>query len=254
VKTLLLYASIALMIGSASAAPVLCPSAGTIQTLINLSGAGGGCLINGVLFNNFSFSPSATGTGLLPSASQVSYTLDNPSLSTANGQLIYGFEFNPNLAVLGVGSQDILLNYSIMAQTPIITSIHLLMNAATTGTATAVVSEGPNRACIISVCSFLPLLQVTPGSPHQELVNIGPFSQIDVFKDIQVVSISPSGFASLSQVRDSVDLLIPEPASALLAMLGVLLIGVARLVQRRTSARSSGILRGDAQVRSGAGS
>lgn len=237
-KLLLLTATLTSVIGSALAAPVICPSAGTVQNLINLSGVGNGCLINGVVFNNFTFTPSATGSGLLPSASQVSYSLDNPGTTTGNGQLIYGFEFNPNLSVLGVGSQDILLNYTIIAPSAIISSIHLLMNAAIsgTGTAMALVSEGPNLACkgVGTLCQFLPIMSVTPFSPTQELAGIGPYTEIDVSKDIHVISTTANGFATISQVRDSVDLItnVPEPASAVLATLGVL-FGMGRLVHRR---------------------
>jgi hypothetical protein len=216
------------------ATPVACPISGNVATLIALSGAGNGCLINGLIFNNFTFTPSATGVGVLPVATQVAYTLDNPGTST--GQLIYGFEFIPNLSVLGIGTEDILLSYTIIAPSAIIASIHLLEVAVTTGTATATVAEGPNRACtgVGTGCTFLPTITSTTGTPHQDLLGIGPYTEIDVFKDINVTSTATTGNAAISQVRDSVDLTsaVPEP-STYSFMIGGGLIGLVMLIRRK---------------------
>src|SRR5215470_6278500 len=95
-KFMLIAAALALLSAwPVTAAPIPCPALGTYATLIGLSGAGNGCLINGLLFNNFTFAPSATGTGITPTATQVSYVLDDPALAL-NGDSVYGFDFNPN--------------------------------------------------------------------------------------------------------------------------------------------------------------
>ena len=239
-KNLLFCCLSAMLIGivpNVVATPVPCPTTGTVATLIVLSGIGDGCLINGLVFNNFTFTPSATGTGVVPTAAQVAYTLDNPGTSTGTGQLIYGFEFNPNLSVVGIGSEDTLLNYTIIAPSAIIASTHLLENSVTLGGTAATVAEGPDRGCtgVGTGCVFLPTLTVSSGAPHQDLLGIGPFTELDVFKDINVTSTSASGVAAISQVRDSVDLTtnttIPEPTTYL--MIGSALVGLATIRWRK---------------------
>ena len=224
------------------ASPIACPTTGTYATLEALSGTGDGCLINGLLFNDFTFTPSATGTGLVPTAAQVAYTLDNPGTSTGTGQLIYGFEFNPNVSVVGIGSEDLLLNYTIIAPSAEITSIHMLENATTFGAATALVAEGPDRACtgVGTGCVFLPIIEATPTAPHQDLLGLGPFTEIDVIKDINVTSSATNGIAAISQVRDAVDITtsttVPEPLGYAYALggLGLLALGRFRNKRRRS--------------------
>ena len=214
-------------------APIACPASGTYATLIALSGPGDGCVINGLLFNNFGLTPTASGTGAVPTASQVAYNVDDPGTGTGTGELIYGFEFNPDLSVIGVGTEDTLLNYTIIATAPIISSIHLLETAVASGTAAATTAEGPDRGCtsVNSGCTFLPIVQSTLAAPHQDLLGIGPFTELDVSKDINVTSLETAGIAAISQVRDSVNLTTaattPEPTSYvyLLAGLGLIALG-----------------------------
>ena len=216
------------------AAPIDCPTTGTVATLVGLNPTG--CFINGLLFDNFTFTPSATGTGLLPTQAQVSYTLDNPGTSTGTGQLIYGFEFNPNLSVVGLGSEDILLGYTIVAPSLEISSLHVLETALVSGTgSTATVSEGPDcgKTTIGGGCTFLPTITVTPTSPHQDLLGIGPYIEIDVLKDINVTSTNEGGLAGISGVRDSVDLTGTTPEPATCAIVGAGLIGLAMLRRKK---------------------
>ena len=176
----------------AQATPIACPTTGSLATLIALNPTG--CLINGLLFDTFAISPSATGTGTLPTAAQVTYTLDNPGTSTGTGQLIYGFEFNPNMTVSGIGAEDLLLTYTIVAPSAEITSVHLLENAVVTGTgSTATVSETDCGKLVVGGgCTFF-TDQVTPTSPHQDVLGIGPYTEVDISKDINVSSTTAGG-------------------------------------------------------------
>ncbi len=236
-KKLLLFVCLGTMLtalpGMASA--LACPSSGTYASLEALNPTG--CLINGLLFDNFTFNPSATGSGINPTATQVGYTLDNPGISTGTGQLIYGFEFNPNLNVTGIGSEDIDISYTIVAPVPEITSLHLLESAVVAGGGSATVSEGPDRGCtgVGTGCTFLTTIQATPTNPHEDLLGIGPFQEVDVFKDINVTSNVAGGTAGISNVRDSVDINnLPEPGT--MGLLGGALIGLSTLWRKKKKA------------------
>ena len=236
-KTLLLGVVVLVMMSSTlMAAPIACPTTGSMATLLALDGTG--CLINGLLFSSFTFTPSATGSGMMPTAAQMTYTLDDPGTSTGTGQLIYGFEFNPDLSLIGVVSEDILINYTIMAPSPMISSIHVLENATVTTGGTAIVSEGPDRGCTgaDTGCTFLPIVSVTPANPHQDLLGIGPFTELDVSKDINVTGSTANSIAAISQVRDSVDLAVTVPEPAAYILVGACLLGLTGLVRiRKTS-------------------
>lgn len=217
------------------ASAVNCAASGTIASLIALNPTG--CLIDGILFDNFTFNPSATGSGVLPTATQVSYTLDDPGISSGTGQQIWGFEFNPNLNVSGIGTEDIDLSYSIIAPAQEITSLHLLETAVVSGGAQATVAEGPDRGClgVGTGCVFLPTIQVTPLAPHQDALGIGPYTEIDVFKDINVSSTNEGGIAGISNVRDSVDInYTPEPAT--FGLLGGAFIGMSLFLRKKRKA------------------
>jgi hypothetical protein len=215
-QKLLLCICVALVLSAlpGTAAPACSTIVANYASLIALGS--GGCQINDLVFSNFTFTPSATGTGLVPVASQMAFSLDNPG-SSGTGP-IWGFEFNPNLSIFGIGSEDILIQYDITAPVPEIASVHLLETALVSTGATATVAEGPDCAKTTSVgaCTFLPIISVTPSAPHQDLLGIGPDLSVHVVKDINVVSTTANGFATISNVRDAVDeiTVVPEPASS----------------------------------------
>jgi hypothetical protein len=170
------------------------------------------------------------------------YTLDNPGVSIGTGQLIYGFEFNPGLAVIGSGGtpnavEDILITYTLVPTGRTITSAHLLENAAATGSGVGQVAENltfciasdPNPT--LGTCRMFggnPLLVTTAGPPglHNDAF-FGPWTSMTVSKDMNVASGTLGSTAVISQVRDSVDLntVVPEPATYGLAAFGFLAFG-----------------------------
>jgi hypothetical protein len=244
-RLLLSLAAVGGAIADTTADPIACPTTGTYQDLLNTD-AGGGCTINAgggrsLTFSNFTFTPAGVGT---PNASGVGYTLDDPGVGIG-GVPIFGFEFNPGLAVIGTAAnsnaiQDILLTYTVVPMGTTITSDHLLENAAATGAGLGQVSEDLTF-CIASdpnntsgVCRVFPgnpLLVTTAGSLHQE-VTFGPWTSMTVSKDINASSGAVGGTATISQVRDAVDLnVVPEPTTYGLVSVGLLALGY--LARRR---------------------
>ena len=224
--------------------PVPCPTTGTYQTLLNTD-AGGGCTISlgggaSLTFSDFTFTPAGVGT---PNAAAVGYTLDDPGTGVGGAQ-IFGFEFNPGLSVIGTPAnpnaiQDILLTYLVVPTGTAIVSDHLLQNATATGGGLAQTSEDL-MFCIASdpnntsgTCRVFPQLLVsTAGSSNVE-ANFGQWTSMTVSKDISAASGVVGGTATISQVRNAVDV-VPEPATYPLVSIGLLTIGY---FSRRRSVR-----------------
>jgi PEP-CTERM motif len=235
-------------IPGAMATPIACPTTGTYQDLLNTDAAGG-CTISlgggaSLTFSDFTFTPAGVGT---PTAAGMGYTLDDPGMGPG-GVPIFGFEFNPGLAVTGTTAtpdaiQDVLLTYLIVPSGTAITSADLLENAAATGAGVGQVSEDlmfclasdPNNTS--GTCrTFPPLLVTTVGGVLQDVANFAPWTSMTVSKDISASSGAVGGTATISQVRDAVDVTVsavPEPATFSLLAVGLLACGY--LARRRTA-------------------
>lgn len=235
---LLVTLALGLGIPNAQASILSCSPSGNYASLIALNSSGG-CTMADLTFSNFQIATSANGTGITPNVSQLSFVTDDPSINTTTGQAIYGFEFNPNLAVVGIGSEDILIQYDITSTTPDITSLHIQETAYKSGDNTAAtVTEGPDcgKTTLPSGCVFLSTLSVTTSSPSAEEQGLGPFEFIHVVKDINAVSLSHNGSVFITNVRDAVDEHgpdklgnTPEPGVSASLGVGLLLIGLGKL-------------------------
>jgi hypothetical protein len=161
--------------------------------------------------------------------------------------LVYGFIFNPGLAVVGSAAspnqiQDALLNYDISivggtASTNRISSIHLFETAAASGSGVASVSENDIGCTTPTTCStfIVNVSTINPPGQHQDILGLNLIS-LHVTKDINVTSGNTvGGFATISGVRDSVDQTssVPEPASASCVLFGGGLMVAAIALRRR---------------------
>ena len=210
-----------------------CPTTGTYLDLLNTNVAGG-CTINvggssSLTFSHFTFAATGPST---PNAAGVSYTLDDPGVGPGGGP-IFGFEFNPGLSVSGTNvTQDIMLSYLIVPHGVAIVSADLNETAAATGEGVGQVTENI-EFCIASdpnntsgTCRMFPHLHVTTGPPPalEDNRTFGQWTSMTVSKDINASSGASAGAATITQVRDAVDV-TPEPATYGLVGIGLLTIG-----------------------------
>jgi hypothetical protein len=192
-----------------------------------------GCTIGDKLFNNFTFTPTATGGATLLTASSVTLTpITGPDI---------GLQFNA-LWFAGTNQfQDTTIGFDV---TVVGGGSFLIKEASTltspggfTGTGAATVSEG---LCIGSPCT--PVLGTntinTAGTTIlSSNVIFTPSGTLHAVKDIGVTGGS-NGTANLSQVTDTFSQTqVPEPTSILL--LGSVMVVTGGFFRRRQAQKSS---------------
>lgn len=225
------------------ATPVNCSTVSDYTGLVATNG-GGGCTIGSgagqLTFSNFTFTGVASGTGTLPSDMGVS-VLNGVPATPPSTDTLYGFLFNPDLTVSGIGTEDVHIAYTVTAQSAIIDSLHLLVNEVSTGVgSSATVNETDTCSPPATPCTLFAGSTPPAAGFHEDLEGIGPYITISIDKDIDVTSLTAGGFSAISGVRNAVDLTVattpsPEPATFGFMLAGIGLLAGASLRRKQTT-------------------
>lgn len=132
-------------------------------------------------------------------------------------------------ATYGPGSVDIDIDYTVTAPSPLITDLHMVFNGAITGNGFAHVTEQVNagKAVVGQIAVGNPL----PGSETGVVLVGGPYTTLNVSKDIELLAPTPGDSATISSIGQYFSQTVPEPASILL--FGTLLLGCGSLLRKR---------------------
>jgi hypothetical protein len=123
--------------GALSATPIACPT-GTAQTYTTTVNAAGGCTENGLLFSQFNYIPTSSGTALsLPGSALAISPLLNAAGTGLGFQIAGGFAATPGGVADGIFQYEV----STISNSPSLTGLSLTFNGTSTGTGIAGVSE-----------------------------------------------------------------------------------------------------------------
>jgi hypothetical protein len=223
-------------VGALNASPAAC-STGTAQTYTTTVDASGGCTESNLLFNQFSYTTSASGTALSLPASAV---VISPLLN--GGGTGFGFSLTGPFAAASNGAADGIFDYvvSTVDSSATLTGISLTFNGTSTGDGIAGVSENycvngstvPPTSCGTGLKNIS--VQSSNGTSNlSDSASFGGATSVSVSKDIQVNG-GTNGTATISnatnqfQTGGSGPSSVPEPATLSLVGGAMLLVGAFR--------------------------
>jgi hypothetical protein len=215
----LLYACVSLVV---QATP--CVSGGTLDSYIGLGAAG--CTFDGLLFNNFAYTNTASGGGVSPDATGV-------KVDTIPGTEA-GLEFVGSWLAGTNQTSDGNIAYSVTCQNCQIDDLALIMNGVGEGTGIASVAETSTSPSIaLGTTSFVGFTQLTDST------NIKPIGTLNLTKDIGASggtggnggSGHVSGVYNLFSTNTQTTM-SPEPSLLLLCVGALSLLPVARKMRR----------------------
>ncbi len=236
-------ASALLFAAMAGATPTACPT-GTASDYTSTVNSAGGCTEDGLLFSQFNYMPSATGTALALPASAVGIS---PLLNSGGDG--FGFQIVGGFAATSGGESDAIFQYEVSALSSLtsLTGISLSFNGTATGTGIANVSENycaggtsvPPTTCGGSLQNLK--VQSTQGASSLTASgSLGNVQSVTVSKDIQV-NAGTNGTATISSVTNQFQTgsgvtpsSVPEPATLFLIGSGLFGFGV---IRKRASRR-----------------
>jgi hypothetical protein len=227
-----------------NAAPIACPT-GTAATYTSTVNAAGGCTEDGLLFSQFAYTSTSSGTALSLPASGVAISPLLNALGTG-----FGFQIAGGFGATSGGVADGTLQYEVstLDSSPSLNQLSLTSNGTATGTGIAGVSENycvGGMAVPLTTCSSgLKNVSVQSTASSSKLENTASFagtSSVTVSKDIQVNG-GTSGTATISLVSNQfktgtsgVPSSVPEPGTFWLGGGALLLGGILRRAMHRAT-------------------
>ena len=201
--------------------------AGTVQPCAQASLAAyigaANCSIGDLVFGGFNYTPTALGTGMIVSASAITVI---PMNTPGN----IGIEFAANWTGGGSGGTDSAIAYFVATGSGAATldAASLSLVGTASGVANAVLDEYlcPNEAFSPTCANQVHLDQVVGSGSEQPnpSATFAPVNHIGLVKDIRVYGVT--GTASASQITNNFPSSgVPEPATPLLCLAGLLLLG-----------------------------
>ncbi len=234
-KQFTLLALFPLCVGMASAAPIACPT-GTVQDYTTTVNTAGGCIEDGLLFSQFQYLSSSSGTGLALPATAVALA----PLVNAGGAG-FGFQISGGFAAGANSVSDGILQYRVATTNmlPLLSGLSLSFNGTFTGPGIAGVSElycpggtavPPAAGCtgglsdlFVQASGAITLLQTS--------ATFADVNSLTVSKDIQVNG-GTSGSATISSVTNQFQQASPVPEPSAFLLMGFGFAGLALLRPR----------------------